>query len=272
LKSKAIAKGSIKNANVRPKPAKPVGKIKSAKSNDSIFRKVSKDLSGIFNPGSIKKKLTPDNLRKLLLPNIPYGVFFIVAWQISGRIPVIPFPDWLVGLAVAVVMKLVVYMRAKDAKKYRKDVEYGSARWGTPADIAPFIDPKPENNIILTKTESLTMNSRPSKPEYARNKNVLVIGGSGSGKTRFFVKPNLMQCESTDYPVSFVITDPKGTILQEMGTFLKSRNYRIKVLNTIDFGKSLKYNPFPLLYKGGKTNTPNIQDSSAICGTFGRVV
>jgi type IV secretion system protein VirD4 len=193
---------------------------------------------------NIQKQLTPNNIRKLILPNIPYMVFFIVAWQLGGHFPFIPLPDLVFGLVVGVGLKLIVYVKGRNAKKFRKDIEYGSARWGNEKDIEPFIDKNPANNIILTKTESLTMNSRPSKPEYARNKNVLVIGGSGSGKTRFFVKPNLMQCESNDYPVSFVCTDPKGTILQEMGTFLESRNYKIKVLNTIDFKKSLRYNPF----------------------------
>ena len=150
----------------------------------------------------------------------------------------------MIALVVAVIIRLVVYVKGKNAKKYRKDIEYGSARWGTEKDIKPYIDPKPENNIILTQTESLTMNSRPKPAKYARNKNILAIGGSGSGKTRFFVKPNLMQCESKDYPVSFVITDPKGTILLETGKLLQKRGYRIKILNTIDFKKSMKYNPF----------------------------
>jgi len=154
-----------------------------------------------------------------------------------------PF-DLFIGAAVAGLFKLWIYVKAKNAKKYRKDVEYGSARWGTAKDIAPYIDPKPENNIILTQTESLTMNSRPKPVKYARNKNVLVIGGSGSGKTRFFVKPNIMQCQSKDYPVSYVITDPKGTVLSEVGKLLVDNGYRIKVLNTIDFSKSMKYNPF----------------------------
>ena len=154
-----------------------------------------------------------------------------------------PF-DLMVGAAFAGAFKAFMVVKAKNAKKYRKDVEYGSARWGTAKDIAPYIDPKPENNIILTATESLTMNSRPKPVKYARNKNVLVIGGSGSGKTRFFVKPNLMQCQSTDYPVSFVVTDPKGTVLNEVVKLLQQNGYRIKILNTIDFKKSMRYNPF----------------------------
>jgi len=158
----------------------------------------------------------------------------------------LPFeiPDFVLALAAAVIIRVVVYFRSKNAKKYRKDMEYGSARWGTEKDIKPYIDPNPKNNIILTQTEALTMNSRPKPVKYARNKNVLVIGGSGSGKTRFFVKPNLMQCESEDFPVSFVCTDPKGSILSEVGTLLKKRGYRIKVINTIDFKKSMRYNPF----------------------------
>jgi len=154
-----------------------------------------------------------------------------------------PF-DLMIGAAVGCAFKAYVYFRGKKAKKFRQDVEYGSARWGRPEDIKPYIDPKPENNIILTATESLTMNSRPKPVKYARNKNVLVIGGSGSGKTRFFVKPNLMQCQSQDFPVSFVVTDPKGTLLIETGKLLQKNGYRIKVLNTIDFKKSMKYNPF----------------------------
>ena len=149
-----------------------------------------------------------------------------------------PVSDILIALAAAVLMRVVVYFRGKNAKKYRRDIEYGSACWGTEKTIKPYVDPKPENNIILTQTESLTMNSRPSNPKHARNKNVLVIGGSGSGKTRFFCKPNLMQLHS-----SYVLTDPKGTILIECGKLLKNNKYKIKILNTIDFSKSHKYNP-----------------------------
>jgi len=159
----------------------------------------------------------------------------------------IPVPDVVIALVGAALIRVVVYFKGKNAKKYRKDMEYGSARWGTEKDIKPYIDQNPKNNIILTQTESITMNSRPKPVKYARNKNVLVIGGSGSGKTRFFVKPNLMQCESEDYPVSFVCTDPKGSILSEVGTLLKKRGYRIKVINTIDFKKSMRYNPFSYL-------------------------
>ena len=184
------------------------------------------------------------DMRQLLLKNIPFIITGITMWQIAPQISFIPFPYWVTGIIGGVGLKLMVYIKGKNAKKWRKDMEYGSARWGKAADIKPFIDPDPKNNVILTKTESLTMNSRPKPVKYARNKNVLVIGGSGSGKTRFYVKPNLMQCESDSYPVSFCVTDPKGSILVEMGDFLQSKGYTIKVLNTIDFGKSMGYNPF----------------------------
>lgn len=147
--------------------------------------------------------------------------------------------DLLFGLLIAVVIRLVVYIRGKNAKKYRHGREYGSACFGTPKDIEPFVDPVFENNIILTRTESLTMSSRPKNPKDARNKNVLIIGGSGSGKTRFWLKPNLMQCHS-----SYVVTDPKGSIVIECGELLEKEGYKIKILNTINFKKSMKYNPF----------------------------
>lgn len=156
--------------------------------------------------------------------------------------------DLLVGLLIAAALRLAVYVKGKNAKKFRKNMEYGSARWGTHEDIAPYIDPVFENNIILTQTESLTMNNRPKDPRTARNKNVLVIGGSGSGKTRFFIKPNLMQCQSKDYPVSFVVTDPKGSIVVECGRLLEKNNYRIKIFNTINFSKSMHYNPFAYIH------------------------
>ena len=172
--------------------------------------------------------------------------------------------DWLVGLCGAVIMRLAVYLKGKDAKKYRKNVEYGSARWGSKTDIAPFMDQKPENNIILTQSEGLMMSGRPKNPANARNKNVLVVGGSGSGKTRFFIKPNLMQMHS-----SYVVTDPKGTVLIEVGKLLsrgtpkldkdgkpvRGKNgkivyepYKIKVFNTINFSKSMHYNPFAYIH------------------------
>ena len=178
----------------------------------------------------------------------------------SSGLPSLHPLDLLVGIAGAVIVRLVVYAKGKNARKYRKGIEYGSARWGTAADIAPYVDPIPDWNIPLTQTEKLTMSSRPKNPKYARNKNILVIGGSGSGKTRFFVKPSLMQMHS-----SYVVTDPKGQLLSEVGTMLRRgapkldengkpmrdargkviyEPYRIKVLNTINFKKSMKYNPF----------------------------
>jgi type IV secretion system protein VirD4 len=149
--------------------------------------------------------------------------------------------DICIGILGVAALKGYLYYRRKNAKKYRKGVEYGSARWGTAKDIEPFVDPVFENNVILTQTERLTMNSRPKEPKYARNKNVIVIGGSGSGKTRFYVKPNLMQMSEK---VSYVVTDPKGTIVIECGKMLKDGGYKIKVLNTINFKKSMHYNPF----------------------------
>ena len=165
------------------------------------------------------------------------GDGFTAAFQ-SAMPSLVPV-DLLIGIAGAAVIRLLVYVKGKNAKKYRKGMEYGSARWGGAQDIKPYVDPVFQNNIILTQTERLMMSSRPKQPKYARNKNVLVIGGSGSGKTRFFVKPNLMQMHS-----SYVVTDPKGTVLVECGKLLKHGGYRIKVLNTINFKKSMKYNPF----------------------------
>ena len=153
-----------------------------------------------------------------------------------------PF-DLCVGIIVAGIFRAIVYVKSKNAKKYRKNEEYGSARWGTQEDIAPYIDPVFSQNVLLTQTERLTMNNRPKDPRTARNKNVLVVGGSGSGKTRFFIKPNLMQCHS-----SYVVTDPKGSILIECGKLLQKEGYRIKVLNTINFQKSMHYNPFAYIH------------------------
>ena len=162
---------------------------------------------------------------------------------LSNPIPsFVPF-DLCIGLAVALLFRAAVYLRNQDAKKYRKNVEYGSARWGTQEDIRPYIDPVFRNNIILTQTERLTMNSRPKDPRTARNKNVLVIGGSGSGKTRFFCKPNLMQLHS-----SFVVTDPKASLVLECGHLLEKAKYRIKIFNTINFRKSMHYNPFAYIH------------------------
>ena len=147
--------------------------------------------------------------------------------------------DLLVGVGCGIGFRMVVYYKAKNAKKFRQGVEYGSARWGTAKDIEPYVDPVFENNVLLTATERLMMSGRPKQPKYARNKNILVIGGSGSGKTRFFVKPNLMQMHS-----SYVVTDPKGTVLVECGKMLLKNEYKVKVLNTINFKKSMHYNPF----------------------------
>ncbi|HHL9945065.1 TPA: VirD4-like conjugal transfer protein, CD1115 family [Streptococcus pyogenes] len=157
-------------------------------------------------------------------------------------IPSIHPSDILMGVGVAAIIKFIVYTKGKNAKKFRQGKEYGSARWGTRKDIEPYVDEKFQNNILLTQTERLTMNGRPANPKYARNKNVLVIGGSGSGKTRFYVKPNLMQMHS-----SYCVTDPKGTIVIECGKMLEDNGYEIKILNTINFKKSMKYNPFAYL-------------------------
>ncbi len=164
-----------------------------------------------------------------------YGMAF------SKPLPSLHIYDLLAGVAAALAVKGILYARKKNAKKYRQGVEYGSARWGTEKDIEPYIDPVFENNVILTQTERLMMSSRPKDPKYARNKNVLVIGGSGSGKTRFYVKPNLMQMSEN---TSYVVTDPKGTILIEVGKMMVNGGYKIKVLNTINFKKSMHYNPF----------------------------
>ena len=217
----------------------------------------------------------PVNIKKIILPNLPYLLFVLLGTKCGQAARIAPGMDFsqkalhildgfrlafksllpsfhpadlLVGLLIAAALRLAVYVKGKNAKKFRKNMEYGSARWGTAADIAPYVDPASENNIILTQTESLTMNSRPKDPKTARNKNVLVIGGSGSGKTRFFIKPNLMQCKSKDYPVSFVVTDPKGSIVVECGRLLERNNYRIKIFNTINFSKSMHYNPFAYIH------------------------
>jgi len=151
--------------------------------------------------------------------------------------------DLLVGVIGAALIAVALQMKKANAKKYRKGAEYGSARFGTPADIKPFIDPDFYNNVLLTQTERLTMNSRPANPGHARNKNVLIIGGSGSGKTRFFVKPNLMQLHS-----SYLVTDPKGTVVLECGQLLQRAGYDIKIFNTVNFSKSMKYNPFQYIH------------------------
>lgn len=205
------------------------------------------------------------NVKKLLLLNLPYLLFMYPFDKVSQAFRLAPGADLsakilsigdgftaafsslapslhpidlLIGIAGAVILRVSVHMKGKNAKKYRLGMEYGSARWGTPADIAPFMDEDFFNNIPITQTERITMSSRPKQPKYARNKNILVIGGSGSGKTRFFCKPSLLQCHS-----SYVVTDPKGTILNEVGRLLEMKKYRIKSLNLINFKKSMKYNP-----------------------------
>lgn len=235
-------------------------------------------------------KIDTDALKKQVILHLPYLLFLLVFAKLGEAVRLAPgtdasqkllgladgftlafqsmWPgaamDWLAGLCGAAVVRLAVYVKGKNAKKYRKDVEYGSARWGNKTDIAPFMDPKPENNIILTQTEGLMMSGRPKNPAHARNKNVLVVGGSGSGKTRFFIKPNLMQLHS-----SYVVTDPKGTVLIEVGKLLsrgtpkldkdgkpvRGKNgktvyepYKIKVFNTINFSKSMHYNPFAYIH------------------------
>ncbi len=171
------------------------------------------------------------------------GISAGFAAAFSSPFPSFHPPDLFIGLLLGAALRLSVHMKSKNAKKYRHNVEHGSARWGTQKDIAPYIDPVFENNVILTQTERLTMNNRPKDPKTARNKNVLIIGGSGSGKTRFWLKPNLMQCHS-----SYVITDPKGSIVVECGKLLQRKGYRIKILNTINFGKSMYYNPFSYIH------------------------
>ena len=213
-------------------------------------------------------------LKKLLILNLPYVLIGLYAtklgeaWHLadgadmSGKLLHLmdglsaafhsPWPsfvpaDLLLGIVLGCLMRLVVYEKGRNAKKYRHNVEYGSARWGKPGDIQPFIDPDPWNNVILTKTERLTMNSRPKNPQYARNKNVLVIGGSGSGKTRFFVKPNIMQCTKTK-GTSLVVTDPKGTLVVECGKMLVAAGYDVRIFNTINFKKSMHYNPLSYIH------------------------
>lgn len=223
-----------------------------------MIDKILKDIKGLFK---VQDKV------KFLKQNIPYLAFFYLGNIFSHHVrsyvggdvidkilqgilelntmcflPSIHPADILIGVGVAALIKFIVYTKGKNAKKFRQGKEYGSARWGTKKDIEPYMDEKFQNNILLTQTERLTMNGRPSNPKYARNKNVLVIGGSGSGKTRFYVKPNLMQMHS-----SYCVTDPKGTIVLECGKMLEDNGYEIKILNTINFKKSMKYNPFAYL-------------------------
>ena len=224
----------------------------------SAIEEIKKDIKDLFH---VQDKKT------FVKKNIPYLAFFYLGDIFSHHIksyvggdlidrlfqavleiermsylPSFDPRDLLVGFILAAIVKLILYSKGKNAKKFRKGEEYGSARWGNSKDIAPYIDEDYRNNILLTQTERITMNSRPKNPKYARNKNVLVIGGSGSGKTRFFVKPNLMQLHS-----SYVVTDPKGSLLHECGKMLEMNGYEIKTLNTINFKKSMKYNPFAYL-------------------------
>ena len=212
----------------------------------------------------------PLNIKKYLLPNIPYvfiALFATKLWQAWRLAPGMDFSgkalhlmegfaaafqsalpsfhpiDLCVGVAAALLIRLIVYVKGKNAKKFRKNLEYGSARWGKPEDIAPYVDPKFENNVILTQTERLMMSNRPKDPKTARNKNVLVVGGSGSGKTRFFIKPNLMQLHS-----SYVVTDPKGSIAVECGKLMLRNGYKVKIFNSINFKKSHHYNPFAYIH------------------------
>ncbi|HGI8614098.1 TPA: VirD4-like conjugal transfer protein, CD1115 family [Streptococcus agalactiae] len=223
-----------------------------------MIDKILKDIKGLFK---VQDKI------KFLKQNIPYLAFFYIGNIFSHHVrayiggdiidkifqgileintmsflPSLHPTDIIMGVVVAVLIKFIVYTKGKNAKKFRQGKEYGSARWGTKKDIEPYMDEKFQNNILLTQTERLTMNGRPANPKYARNKNVLVIGGSGSGKTRFYVKPNLMQMHS-----SYCVTDPKGTIVLECGKMLEDNGYEIKILNTINFKKSMKYNPFAYL-------------------------
>ena len=224
-----------------------------------MIDKILKDIKGIFK---VQDKA------KFVKQNIPYLAFFYIGNIFSHHVrsytggdvidrifqgilelntmsflPSIYLVDILTGIGVAAIIKFIIYTKGKNAKKFRQGKEYGSARWGNKKDIEPYMDEKFQNNILLTQTERLTMNGRLSNPKYARNKNVLVIGGSGSGKTRFFVKPNLMQMHS-----SYCVTDPKGTIILECGKMLEDNGYEIKILNTINFKKSMKYNPFAYIH------------------------
>ena len=223
-----------------------------------MIDKILKDIKGLFK---VQDKV------KFLKQNIPYFAFFylgnifshhvrsyvggdvidkifqgILELNTMSFLPSLHPTDIIMGVVVAVLIKIIVYTKGKNAKKFRQGKEYGSARWGNRKDIEPYMDENFQNNILLTKTERLSMNGRPSNPKYARNKNVLVIGGSGSGKTRFYVKPNLMQMHS-----SYCVTDPKGTIVLECGKMLEDNGYEIRILNTINFKKSMKYNPFAYL-------------------------
>jgi len=244
-------------------PKKPARLPRKAPSNQTGGTAWGKKLAA-----EISRMAQAADMKKLILLNFPYIIAFYMvekaAWfyrhcngdsvvdrlmvlfmnfglAYKSVLPSFHLFDLMVGLVGAAVLKAVIYFKGKNAKKYRQGEEYGSARWGNQKDIEPFIDPVFENNVILTQTERLMMSGRPKHPKYARNKNVIVIGGSGSGKTRFYVKPNLMQMPQK---VSYVVTDPKGTIIIECGKMLSDAGYKIKVLNTINFKKSMRYNPF----------------------------
>ena len=211
-----------------------------------------------------------DSVKKYVIPNIPYLFILWACLKLGTAYRLAPGADfahklmglgqsigpafadfapglapfdWLIGIVGAVGFRLLIYFKSKNAKKFRRDEEYGSARWGTEKDIKPFVDPKFENNVILTQTERLMMSNRPKDPKTARNKNVLVVGGSGSGKTRFFIKPNLMQLHS-----SYVVTDPKGSIAVECGKLMLRNGYKVKIFNSINFKKSHHYNPFAYIH------------------------
>ncbi len=231
-----------------------------------------------------------DKLRKFILPNIPYlfigwaflkigtayrlaagadfphklmGLGQTIAPAFADLAPGFHASDWLIGLAGAVAFRLLIYFKSKNARKFRRDAEYGSARWGNDKDIKPFVDPKFENNVILTGTECLTMNTRPKNPANARNLNCCIIGSSGSGKTRFWLTPQLLQAHS-----SFVVVDPKGGVLNQVGSFLQNKphNYKIKVFNSIDFSKSMHYNPLAYI----KTEADILKFvNTLICNTKG---
>lgn len=275
----------VKPEQAKPKQAEPEQENPAQLNTNPLKTKKSKKDKSITYPS-----IYAETMKKQVILHLPYVLFLLVFAKLGEAVRLAPgadasqkllglsegfalafqsmWPgaamDWLIGLCGAAIMRLAVYLRGKDAKKYRKNVEYGSARWGNKADIAPFMDPKPENNIILTQSEGLMLNGRPKNPANARNKNVLVVGGSGSGKTRFFIKPNLMQMHS-----SYVVTDPKGTVLVECGKMLQRgtpkldkdgkpvRNekgkiiyepYKIRVFNTINFQKSMHFNPFAYIH------------------------
>lgn len=213
--------------------------------------------------------------KKLIILNLPYVLVGLLstnifeAWRIaqgadmsekllgfmtalgtafSNPLPSLHPTDLLLGICCGAALRLAVWIKGRNAKKYRHGEEYGTARWGNAEDIRPFVDEDPKNNVILTRSESLTMNNRPKDPKTARNKNVLIVGGSGSGKTRFWLKPNLLQCDSKSFPVSFVVTDPKGDIVVDCGAALLKNSYEVRIFNVQNFKKSMHYNPFEYIH------------------------